>query len=359
VLSVLRPRFRGIRGGTAWAPGAGRPLRVLVSSRPPAHLVAYVDQLIGDDSRGEAPRGVQFEFRRHLYGSFDADVIHLTSTSAVVGDRRVPERERIRRARRFVKTLKRRKIALVRPLLFDETRHRREPSRTEEILHQATTSYVLLHPVTTPPSQDATIIPQSHMRDRFLGYPRGETVPGRLLMISRHVLNPAYEAPLKVFSVAEVPGCTLRIAGNVPPVLADSFARTISRSPVSISHRKEPLSDAACVDEITQAELIILAAPHSYETLSTAILALSLDRPVLVEDTPGMRLLADEVGADWVRVHEGRLTAAALETAMQAIRVAPPRGRPNLDAREPNDIASRYAAAFHAAALKTSANDMR
>jgi hypothetical protein len=315
--------------------------------------VGYVDQLVGDKSAGEAPGGVEFEFSDNLRSTADVDVVHLTALSAVLGDRRVPQSERVRRARRFVKTLGRRRIALVRTVFGNGGGSTRAVSRAEAILDRSTSSYIVLDATAaTPHDRPVTVIRHSHLRDRFLGYPRARTVPGRLVLASTGTFHPAYEAPLKVFAVANLADYTLRLVGKVPSALTDSFARTVSRYPATISLREDPLSDAGRVEEITQAELVIVASPDSYEAHSLIILALSLDRPVLVEDTASTRRLADEVGHDWVRLHEGRLTAATLETAVEDLRAHPPTGRPDLAAREPNVIAAQYAAVFRGAAAR-------
>ena len=59
----------------------------------------------------------------------------------------------------------------------------------------------------------------------------------------------------------------------------------------------------------------------------SALLALSLSRPVILPDTPTFRELQTEVGRQWVRLFDGdRLTAASLEVAL----ADPPSGSPHL-----------------------------
>lgn len=349
---LLSPAPRGDANRTSSkVQNAPATFRVLVSDRSPAHRVRYVDQLIGDDSAGGAPDDIEFDFRGNPLGTYDVDVVHLTSASAVTGGDRVPEREQIRRASRFTKALKRRRIALVRTVYGEESARARAGSRAEMLIDHSTTSYVVLSPTTAAPNdRSAAVIRHSHLRGRFLGYPRAHAIRGRLLFVSSGAFHTAYEGPLKVFAVADLEGYTLRLVGKVPPGLADSFARTLARRPATISLRDEALSDAARIEEITKAELVVVASPDSYETLSIIILALSLDRPVLVQATPGTRLLADEVGHEWVRLHGGPLTATALEAAVRHLEAAPPTGQPNLDARDPNVIAAQYADVYRAAA---------
>ena len=321
---------------------------VLVTSRPPRHRVDYVDQLIGDDSAGEAPGGVQWEFRSDPSRTDGVDVVHLTDISTVIGGRRTSERERVRRAKRFVKLLRRRRIALVRTLHGEETL--RPASRAEALLDRAAATVISLTTPTQSSGRSAVVIRHSHLRDRFLGFPTKESVRGRALITANGVLPTSYEAAVKVFGLAEASGWTLRIAGTVPLELADSYARTLADHPGTMSLREEALSDALHVTEISQAEIVIVTRAETYHGQSTVMLALSLDRPVLVEDTEQTRSLAEEVGSSWVRLYEGSLTAVTLEAALAALRADPPTVRPNLDARDPNSISAQYAAVLRAAA---------
>ncbi|MCH6231725.1 hypothetical protein MK786_13315 [Microbacterium sp. CFH 31415] len=316
--------------------------------------MAYVDQLIGDNSAGKGPTGIVYEFRARPRPTAGVDVIHVLSPGAVIGERGTPDGEQVRRATKFSKSLKRRGIALVRTVSNDDAVVARAASRAEAILDDATTSFVALSPtIPAPAGRAAIVIGHSHLRDRFLGYPRKEAVPGRLLFVSPHTVPAVYEAPLKVFAYADLGDSTLRIVGQLPDALRASFDRTLTRYPNRITLRDEPLSDSARVEEVSLAELVVVAAPDASDSLGIIMLALSLDRPVLVEDTPGTRLLADEVGHDWVRLHSGRLTAVTLEAAVEALRDQPPTGRPDLDARDPNAIAAEYTAVFRAAAASS------
>jgi glycosyltransferase involved in cell wall biosynthesis len=49
----------------------------------------------------------------------------------------------------------------------------------------------------------------------------------------------------------------------------------------------------------------------------TALLSLSLDRPVLVPNLGALRELAEEVGTQWVRCYDGHLTAQELSAALR------------------------------------------
>lgn len=345
VFSVPLPRT-----GAATEPGANEASvpTVLVTSRPPRHRLDYVDELVGDDSEGRAPKGVVLEFRTDPFRAHGVDVIHLTDITTVVGGPHTRARERTRRAKRFTKMLRRRGIALVRTVR--EVEATRAPSRAEAIVDAAATTVTSLDPATAADGRAALVIGHSHVRDRFLGFPHEESVAGRVLITAVTTLHPSSRPAANVFGVADLPGWTLRIAGKVPTELEEPFARTLADHTDTMSLRDELLSDAACVSEVSQAEIVLVTAATNHRSQSILMLALSMDRPVLVEDTPQTRSLADEVGTSWVRRHTGPLTAHALETELAALRADPPTGRPNLDSRDPNLISEQYNAVYRAAA---------
>lgn len=326
-------------------------VRVQVSSRAPSHRSQFVDQLQGDDSGGGAPRDIDFTFSENLADLHDTDVVLLTAVTPVIGDRRDPEQLQVRNASRFVRSLRRHNVALVRALYAEAAHSVQNPTRAEEILNRATTSFIAMDPfMAVPDPRAVTVIEHSHFRERFLGHPLAQVVPGRLVFLSMGGVDPSYEAPLKVFGIADLPGCTLHVVGKVPRALTASFERTLTRHSTRVSLIDGDLSDSARLMELTQAEIVVVAAPDTYESMRVILLALSLDRPVLVEETPLTRAIADEVGGGWVRLHDGRLTAEGLELALQQIRSAPPVGRPKLDARNPNTIAAQYVSVLKAAA---------
>lgn len=325
-------------------------LKVLVSGRPPSHRLRYVDQILGDSSVSSPPFGIDFEYRDAPSGRDSVDVVHLTDSAAVLGNRRVPESEKVARATAFTRALKRRRVSLVRTVTADVDRDSRG-SRAEAILDRATSTYIT-HSAhrTVPQGREATLIPHGHLRFRFLGYPRGVAESGRLLFVTPDSFHSAYEAAMKVFAYADLPAHTLRIVGKIPSRLASSFARTISVNSKTITLLDDTVSDAARVEEISRAALVIVEAPETDESMSTMLLALSLDRPVLVEDTPFTRDLAAEVGDSWVRLHPGRLTAVELEKALASFTKSPPTGTPDLDARDPDTVSQQFTAVYRSAA---------
>lgn len=310
----------------------------------------YVDQIMGDSSLSGPPAGFDFEFRDAPTGRDQVDVLHLTDSAAVLGNRHVSESEKVARATRFATALKRRHVALVRTVTADLAVAGQQ-SRAELILDRATSTYIAHSSHRAEQhGRDAVIIPLGHLRHRFLGYPRAAAQSGRLLFVTADSFHSAYEAATKVFAFADIPAHTLRIVGKIPSRLTASFARTINLHRARITLLDDTISDAARVQEITSSELVIVAAPETDESMTTILLALSLDRPVLVEDTPFTRELAAEVGSTWVRLHPGRLNAVSLEQALADLSETPAAGRPVMDGRDPDTIAKQFAAVYRSAA---------
>ena len=321
-------------------------LRVLVSGRPPAHAVAQVDQLVGDDAAGEAPTGTAFEFRAVIRDPRDVDVIHLLSPDAVIGGPRTAASERLRRATAFASHVRRHRIALVQTVTASKTR-----TPAERMLDSATTFFAARSAEQPTPDVHRTrVIPHSHLGDRFLGYPRADAVPGRAVMLTSGVFDAAYEAPLKVFAAADLPGTTLRLVGRAPAALAASFARSVGRNAGKIALRDSALSDAERVVEITASEFVVIAAPENPVSYATMMLAVSLGRPVLVEETAETAALATEIGPEWIRTHPGRLTIATLEASVRALRAKTFTEGPRLSSRAPNPVAAMYRDLYRAAA---------
>jgi beta-1,4-mannosyltransferase len=87
------------------------------------------------------------------------------------------------------------------------------------------------------------------------------------------------------------------------------------------------------------ADLVVLPF-HSILNSGSVLLALSYDRPVLAPRLGALPEIQGQVGADWLRLYEGDITAAVLSAAIGA---GAPRAeeRPNLTAFEWQPIAER------------------
>lgn len=308
-------------------------------------MVAYVDQIVGDGLAKD-----EISFFMGSYRARDVDVVHFYDVDGFLGGRDRTARQRLATATDVVEDAQSRGIALVRTVLGGPERE----DAAADVLDEATDRFVVLDAATpTPDPSRTTHIPHTHLRERFLGYPRGEQVPGRLLCIGRAGVGRSAEGPLKVFSVTDTPGLTLRVVGEEDPVVETTLPRAIRRSPGAVSSRKATLSDGELIREIDGAELVILPTTDSLADLSLLFTALSMDRPVLMPDGPAARQLAEEVGPGWVMRHKGPITAESIDEAVGAMRQSRRSVRPNLQGRDVSSTVEAYAAMYREAKSRT------
>jgi len=128
------------------------------------------------------------------------------------------------------------------------------------------------------------------------------------------------------------------------PDYAEAIARRGAEIPgvvVELGH----VPDRELVDRIRRARLIVLPYRKIYNS-GTVLLALTLNRHVLVPDSPTMRELREEVGGDWVMLFS-ELTPEALQEALtQAQSAAATSTPPNLTLRDWKDVGESYAALY-------------
>lgn len=102
------------------------------------------------------------------------------------------------------------------------------------------------------------------------------------------------------------------------------------------------------------ADLVVLPYREILNS-GSALLALSLDRPVLVPNRGALAELASHMGEDWVRCYDGELTATTLADAVAWARETPRAAQAPLDAFAWPAIARAHSAAYES--LTRSASD--
>ncbi len=288
-----------------------------------------------------------FSWRRALLEPFD--VLHLHWPEV-----RLRGRTRLRTAARCTLYL----LLLVRIRLqrkaLVRTLHNEEPHEPLSGVPRAlvrlgdrwTTSWIALSDLTVPPGPGPiTVVPHGHYRSWFAGRPRSEPIPGRLLHMGLLRRYKGVDSLLRAFSGTADPGLSLRIVGApVDPDVGDAIRAAGAEDP-RVTTLDAYVPDDVLVREITASELVVL--PFARVTSSgSLLLALSLDRPVLVPSSPLTEHLAAEVGAGWVLTYTGPLGADTLEGAVVAARA--PRGgdEPDLTGREWDMIGAAHADVF-------------
>lgn len=324
------------------------PVRVQVFSRPPGTTLRYVDQVVGEGSPT-----VEYTFG-HALPSPSMDVIHLPRFEALHGAPAPTGRALLRLVVGFVLRLLRHRVALVRTVHgVDRTRRRSRWERLATwLLDRATTAFIVIDDAAPLPARRrTTVISLGSFRDRFVGYPRSEQTPGRLLFLAPVQLGGGVQPLLRAFPDATAPSLSLRVLGPAPEPLVKQITQLTATTP-SISARLEHVSTATIINEMTASEMVILPGVDRLEELTVLTTALSLERPVLVPDSPTARALAEANGPAWVRRYTGPLTGAVLDRAVEELRAAPPQERPLLDATDLATTGAAYAEVFVAAAKR-------
>jgi beta-1,4-mannosyltransferase len=138
----------------------------------------------------------------------------------------------------------------------------------------------------------------------------------------------------------------LRLAGRATDPGIAAAVRAAVEADARVTARLDHLPDGDLVDEVERAQLVVLPYRDLHNS-GALLLALSLDRPVLVPRNAVTDALAAEVGDAWVRRYEGDLAADHLAGALAA--TAAPAGAPDLAARDWPGIGRQHADLFRAA----------
>ena len=218
-----------------------------------------------------------------------------------------------------------------------------------------TTAYITMQPGSPLPSAaPGTWIPQGHYRDLYADLPHPDPIPGRLLFFGIVRQYKGVPALIDAFRATEDPDLTLRIVGRVFDVELGRVVRQLSEPDRRVELAMDWVSHEALAEEIGHSELVVLPYLEMHNS-GTVVVALSLDRPVLVPRDPATLALSDEVGPGWVFTYDAPLTALILTDTLRRLRElhrdadAPVESRPDLSARDWTSVADRYATTYQKA----------
>lgn len=317
-----------------------RRIRVLHSLAPPDGTTKYVDQMtVG------APDDVDvgyFSWKRALRG--DYDVLHLHWPELLLRARTRRKRFVKRQAMRATLFLARRRGTPIVRTVHNVHPHETGGPTEERLLRavdRQTAVFIRLNPTTElPPEQKAVTILHGHYRDRFGEHPRSPKQAGRILYFG--IIRPYknVEKLIEVYTAEERPGTCLRVVGSPSPELRERIEDAAASHP-HVSARLSFVEDAELVSEITAASLVVLPYAEMHNS-GAALVALSLDRSILVPRTPSNAALAEEVGSEWVQMYDGELDGATLESALAAAELIDPGDRPRLAGRDWDEVGRRH-----------------
>jgi beta-1,4-mannosyltransferase len=322
-------------------------LVVLESFGPPrARSNPYRLQLVS--SMTEPVKLVYFSWGRALTGRFDVFHVHWPE---VVLQGRTRLRTAVRSAL-FVAVLLRLRVqrkAVVRTL-HDLAPYEPLPAIQQlaiRLLDRWTTLWITLSSTTRPPRPGPTAVaPIGHYRDWFAGTPRAAARPGRIVHFGLLRRYKGIDALLAAFTAMPDDCATLRIVGYPQDGQTAAAIERACRADPRISAVTEYVPDDDLVREVTESELVVLPVDRLTNS-SSLVLALSLDRPVLVPSTAITEEVAAEVGPGWVLTYQGTLGPDDICRALATVRRSSvDAAAPDLSRRDWDVVCAQHAAAF-------------
>jgi beta-1,4-mannosyltransferase len=339
------PRSRGAPGSADEHAARLVVLQSFPAPRPSTN--PYLCQLADGLSRLADIR--YFSWRQALTGRFD--VFHLHWPEVAVRGRTIPRT--LARRLLFLLVLARIRVtgrALVRTV-HNVSPHETGPWSERLVLRLCdrwTTAWITLTPFTaTPSGAPAVTIRHGHYRNWFAGHPQPRPVAARLLYFG---LIRRYKGVLDLVDVlagAPHAAVTLRLLGRATePDLADAIRCAVAADD-RISAVLDYVAEDVLAEEIGRAELVVLPY-HEMHNSGSALLALSLGRPVLIPAGAISAALAEEVGPGWVQTFSAPLTIEAIEAALAAVR-PPPAGLPDLSLRDWDQLVDQHLSVYRSA----------
>lgn len=182
-----------------------------------------------------------------------------------------------------------------------------------------------------PPFTDTIL--HGHYRDWFARMPQAASVPGRLLHFGLIRPYKGVEILLDAMRGIDDPGISLRIVGNPATPQMRQRVEQACAGDARISALLAYVEEPVLASEVSQCELVVLPYRQMHNS-GTALLALSLARPVLAPWSEANAALAEEVGPGWVFLYEGEFEGALLAATLARVRATPRGAAPDLSRRD-------------------------
>jgi beta-1,4-mannosyltransferase len=148
---------------------------------------------------------------------------------------------------------------------------------------------------------------------------------------------------------AQMPGADarLRIVGKPQTDLLRDAIKAGASGDSRIELKLEFVPDTELAKLIEESAIVVLPY-HEMHNSGAALLALSLDRPVLAPATAANVALRREVGERWLHLYDGpALETKDLEDAYAFLENGGPFDRPNLSGRDWDRIGESHSAIYH------------
>lgn len=277
---------------------------------------------------------LNFNWKTALFGRFD---VYHTHWPENLGQGRTTLRELVRQALTLMFLLRLRimKIPLVRTL-HNVDRPAGLNARQKlllDLIDKWTSFYFTLNNHTNVPlGVESQQIPHGHYVDWFSRFDLSSTTRNQIAFVGLIRKYKGIEHLIEVFHEMKDPDLKLVISGNpTSQAISDTISSLAGRDS-RIKLNMKFLSEAEFASRITEAELIVLPYQFMHNSGST-LAAVSLGRPVLVPDNQVNLELSREVGAGWIHLYKGEISAKDIQNTLDSIRINPPIFPPKLDDR--------------------------
>jgi beta-1,4-mannosyltransferase len=218
------------------------------------------------------------------------------------------------------------------------------------LIERQTASRIRLNATTKLPDGPTATIPHGDYRSWFAHLPESPVIEGRIAYVGLIRRYKGVERLIEAFRGTQglAEGLSLSVSGNPSTPDLGRFVSQLALPDPRISLDLEFLPDEELVKAVTAAELVVL--PYKFMHNSGGVLmALSLNRPVLVPLNKVNRMLSAEVGPGWVYTYLGELTASDLISTLRKIRMNGPLPRPTFAGREWAEAARAHVRTYRTA----------
>lgn len=294
----------------------------------------YITMLM--QSMPPSVRTLDFNWPRALFGRYD--VIHLHWPEFLIRGDSFRERQLKRLV--FMLLCARLRFSRIRVV---QTIHNVKPhesgSRVERAMLHALSSqtkrWIKLNPLPVErPSGQIVEILLGHYRDWFAPYENAASIPGRFLFFGLIRPYKQVDSLIAAFGELDDPATDLRIVGGCNDTELRALIAAAPATRANISVDLTYVRDEQLVRELGLSEMVVLPYRDLYNS-AAVLAALSLNRPVLIPDSPAAIALQVEFGPEWVFLYHGRLTGETLEVSLARSRALHRAGtEPDLSKRD-------------------------
>lgn len=219
-------------------------------------------------------------------------------------------------------------------------------------LERATSLWIIMNEKTPTPDPARTVfIPHGHYRGWYSVPGTVRPHEGKLVTFGRLRAYKGVDELISAFhELGEANSLTLHVLGKPDSTEAGESVRGVAGGDDRITFDLRFVPDQELVAEILTSELVILPYRDILNS-GSALLALSLNRPVILRDTESTRLIKYEFGGEWVALFSGDLTPAKLTAAVEDLRQKPRAAEVDMSGRDWETLAEQLADAYERAVM--------